>query len=479
MADLGKEKLESDIMDSKGPDDVVSVSSSSSKSIPFDPKTAFTKRQKSLFVVIAAMACFLSPLSSTMFLPAIPNIAADFHTTGTLVNVSNSIFCAMMAISPCLLSPIANLYGRRNTSLVCSVGYTVAAFLVCASQNLAMFYVFRGMMALFGTSFFSLGATIVGDVYIPQERGKPMSYILIGSQLGTAFASLIGGVLVHFTTWRIIFVVLGGFGIIVTGLTICFLKETGTNIALFEYQKETGKKFKFFKFNPLTVMIVTRYETVLLALLMASTIMYNMYSMMTPLRYVVDERFNITSSIISALFYLPSGIGYLVGSFFGGRIADQTVKKYIEKRGKRIAEDRLRCTYIWFGLLLPSLILIYGWSIEKKLGGIALPVIMMFINGVAQTMCFPSINSYSMDLMPHMAGDSVSNSYFLRFIWTAIGSGTVLPLVNSIGTGWTYTINAGLLWFGFALCIICIRFGERLRRKRFPEIFHDTPTGQA
>ena len=42
------------------------------------------------------------------------------------------------------------------------------------------------------------------------------------------------------------------------------------------------------------------------------------------------------------------------------------------------------------GLVIPGCMLIYGWSVEKEFGGIALPVICMFLQGVAQLFCFPS-----------------------------------------------------------------------------------------
>lgn len=262
--------------------------------------------------------------------------------------------------------------------------------------------------------------------------------------------------------------VLGGLGAVVLIASFCFLPETGTDIELFRYQRETGKKFKLYKINVLSVILITRYETVMLASLMCSTIMYNMYALLTPLRYVVDDRFDIQSTVISALYYLPPGIGYLVGSIVGGRYSDYTVRYYIQKRGRRIPEDRLRASLVFFGGSLPISILLYGWSVEKRFGGKALPIIMMFINGFSQTMCFPSVNSYCIDSMPTMAGDSISNSYFMRFLWTSVASGTALPSVNNIGIGWTSTISAGLIWFGFGCCIVTLKYGEGLREKRIP-----------
>jgi hypothetical protein len=65
------------------------------------------------------------------------------------------------------------------------------------------------------------------------------------------------------------------------------------------------------------------------------------------------------------------------GGFFGGKWADHTVKKWIEIRGVRVPEDRLRSCVLFMGAIIPGCLLIYGWSIEKRVGGIALPVIVM------------------------------------------------------------------------------------------------------
>jgi len=115
-----------------------------------------------------------------------------------------------------------------------------------------------------------------------------------------------------------------------------------------------------------------------------------MYSLLSPIRYVINPRFNLTTPIQSGLFYIAPGCGYFFGTFFGGRWADRTVKRWIKKRnGERVPEDRLRSCLPFLGGVIPGCILIYGWSIEKEVGGVPLPVIVMFLQGMAQLFCFP------------------------------------------------------------------------------------------
>jgi MFS family permease len=135
-----------------------------------------------------------------------------------------------------------------------------------------------------------------------------------------------------------------------------------------------------------------------------------MYSLLTPIRYVLNPRFQLTTPLQSGLFYIAPGCGYLLGTFFGGRYADRIVKKYIKKRGQRIAEDRLRSCIIFLGGVIPACMIIYGWSVEKAVGGVALPVLMMFLQGVAQLFCFPSLNTYCLDVMQGRSAEVIGKS---------------------------------------------------------------------
>lgn len=135
-----------------------------------------------------------------------------------------------------------------------------------------------------------------------------------------------------------------------------------------------------------------------------------MYSLLTPIRYVLNPRFHLASPLQSGLFYIAPGCGYLIGTFGGGRWADYVVKKWIRKRGRRIPEDRLRSTVVPLGIIIPACMLVYGWSVDQEVGGVPLPVIMMFVQGVAQLFCFPSLNTYCLDVMQRRSAEVVGKS---------------------------------------------------------------------
>lgn len=446
-----------------------------SKDAKFD---RFTTNKKGLFVFIVSASCFLSPLSGLAFLPAVPEIAERFNTTGEVINVSAAVYCIFMSLSPCIFSPVSDIYGRRFCFLSCCVFYCICTICVAVSVNLAMFYIFRALTALFATAFFSVGAHIISDCYIPSERGRKMSWIVTGAQTGTSIGG-IGGIIVNWTSWRVIFWVMAGLGGVILALGVFFLPETSVrtkhSILLEEARKvEPEKKFVFVWFNPLKIIDALKYPTLSLDGFIVISMLYNMYSLLTPIRYVLNPRFNLEKPLYSGLFYLAPGLGYLLGSFFGGKFADNTVKKWIKKRGRRVPEDRLR-QMVWpLTIYYPGCILIYGWTVEKAVGGMAVPIIFMFLSGIAQTIAFPASNTYCVDSVPELNGDGIASSYFSRYIAAAIASGTCLRSIQNIGVGWTCTISAFVLFVALGFNFLLIFKGEVMRMKSLVKYGHRT-----
>lgn len=219
--------------------------------------------------------------------------------------------------------------------------------------------------------------------------------------------------------------------------------------------------------NPIRVMALFKYPNQLLTGLATGALTWNMYSLLTPIRYVLNPRFHLDSPLLSGLFYLAPGCGYILGTLGGGRWADHVVKKWIRKRnGVRIPEDRLRSGVPFLACVIPACILIYGWSVEKTVGGIPLPVIVLFIQGVAQLFAFPSVNAYCLDVMPGRAADVTAANYAARYLIGAIGTAVVLPAVDSIGVGWFCTISAAFLCVSGVGILATIRWGGAWRAKR-------------
>ena len=76
----------------------------------------FSNHKKLIITCVLSICGFLAPISSTTILAAIPEVAAEFHSSGTIINLSNALYLVFMGISPCLWGPLSQIYGRRWVS---------------------------------------------------------------------------------------------------------------------------------------------------------------------------------------------------------------------------------------------------------------------------------------------------------------------------------------------------------------------------
>lgn len=382
----------------------------------------FSSRKKHVIVFVLSIAGFLAPVSSTAVLSAIPEVAATYNTSGTVINVSNALYLIFMGLSPCFWGPLSQVYGRRWICVSSAALFTAMSIGTALAPNLAAYYIFRMLTAFQGTSFLIVGTSCIGDIYTPTQRGTALSWFLVGTLVGPCLAPLLAGAIVTYVSWRYIFWMQTGIGALATVLVTLFLPETIPHRGI-EDLKDLPRKQRaahlLHQINPVRVSkLLIDYPNLLIAGLASSSLVWNMYSLLTPIRYVLNPRFHLSTPMQSGLFFVAPGCGYLLGTFFGGRASDWVVKRYIAKRNHRVSEDRLRTVIPFMGVVIPACILVYGWSVEKAVGGIPLPVIAMFIQGVAQLMCFPSLNTYCVDVMQSkgLGSSVVAGNYQIRYV---------------------------------------------------------------
>ncbi|KAJ3549174.1 hypothetical protein NM208_g644 [Fusarium decemcellulare] len=410
-----------------------------------DKYDKFTVTRKKIITATVSLGGLTATMASLPVLSAIPEIASAFDTTGKIINLSNGLYMLFMGISTLLWGPLSEVYGRKWTAITSAGLFLAFSIGTALSHNLVAFYVFRMLSALTGSSFLAIGSSCIADIYKPIERATALGWFIAGGLIGPSCGPFVGSIIVTYRGWRAIFWFQSVLGGILTVFVILFLPETSHRVRFHE-MRDLGfadqAKQVWKHANPFNVIALFRYPKILIIGIAASSLVWNMQCLLSPVRYVINPRFNLTSPLVSGLFFLAPGAGYVAGTFIGGRWADHTVKKWIKIRGKRIPEDRLRSSLIAMGFVTPGSMLIYGWAIEKEKGGAALPVICMFAQGVSQVVCFPSLATYCLDVFEGKGAKVIAGNYFIRYVIGAVGTAVCLPGIQGIGVGWFNTVTA-------------------------------------
>ncbi len=279
--------------------------------------------------------------------------------------------------------------------------------------------------------------------------------------------------MVTYTSWRVIFWLQTGLAAAAAVLAAALLPETMRRRGIDSLPAGRGRARAVLALvSPWRVVgLYVSYPNLVAVGVASAALVWNMYSLLTPVRYVVDGRLGLTAPAQAGLFYLAPGAGYLAGAFVGGRHADAVVRRWMRRRGgARVPEDRLRAAVPFMGLAIPACVVAYGWAVERDVGGVPLLAALLFLQGVAQLFCFPALNTYCLDVMPGRAADVVAGNYLVRYLFAAAASAAVLPALDRMGVGRFSTLSAAFLAAAAAATLATVRWGrswrERVDRRR-------------
>lgn len=84
--------------------------------IPDEVYDRLPVHRKRIIVFLLSFCSFLAPISSTSVLAASPEVAEEYGTTGSIINLSNALYMLAMGLSPMFWGPLSQVYGRRWVS---------------------------------------------------------------------------------------------------------------------------------------------------------------------------------------------------------------------------------------------------------------------------------------------------------------------------------------------------------------------------
>ncbi|KAF4446754.1 hypothetical protein F53441_9688 [Fusarium austroafricanum] len=416
--------------------------------------------------VILFVVCWMPlPMTfwSTAIMPATIEVAADLDVPLTTINSINAAVFVAQALSGLIWLPVGTIIGRRTAYLAANGVLCLCAVGCATVKNLAGFAALWILGGNTGPFFLVAGQTILADIFDPTSRGTAVGFFLGSCVSFNSIAPLLGSIIATFAGWRIIYAVEAGMCLFGLTLSYFFIPRASEieNPKLAEATRpRTGKEI-LQTFNPMHVFNQFVYPKVILANIACGLLGFNQYGLLSSVRRVINPRFDLTSPLSSGLFYLAPGAGFLTGSTVGGKISDVVVKRYMRKRnGQRIPEDRLNSSLPSVLIILPLGTLLYGWSVQKRLGGMPLPVISAFVEGFGLMASFSGLNTYAAEVRPAHRTAVITGKYVVQYSFGAISVGGVVPMIDKIGVGWGFTVITFASILAGVLIVLIARFSK-------------------
>ena len=176
--------------------------------------------------IVLALLTALGPLSTDMYLPSLPAIAAGLQASTGQTQMTLSAFLLGFAVGQFFYGPISDRVGRKPV-LLFGLGLFSVASLVCAlAPNIEILIAARFLQALGASGPIVLGRAIVRDFYEGPRAGRELSRMGTIMGIVPAVAPVLGGLIAQFYDWRVTFGVMLVCGVALAAIVLLRLPES-------------------------------------------------------------------------------------------------------------------------------------------------------------------------------------------------------------------------------------------------------------
>lgn len=252
-------------------------------------------------ILLAVLAAF-PPLSTDMYLPAIPTLQEVWGIPMAQANLSLVIYFISFSIFLLIHGPLSDRLGRRPV-LICGILTFIAGSWLCAAAtNITLLSLARVVQGAGAAAASALALALSKDLYEGVERQKVLASIGVIMAFCPMLAPTLGGLMLKFGSWRWIFISQGALALV--GLYGVFrLKEPLTSFTTGGFLAVAGRYVSVFKNGRFSVMAMA-----------FAFMIFPHFGFIggSPAIYITG--FGMTEDVFG-LYFGANALGFMLGSF--------------------------------------------------------------------------------------------------------------------------------------------------------------------
>lgn len=274
-----------------------------------EKKKSTNSRRLVLATILGSLAA-LGPLCSDLYLPALPQIAADLGSDTALVQLSLTATLLGLALGQLFIGPISDMSGRKKPLMITMGLFVVVTFFCGFVNSVPQLIALRFVQGLVGSGGVVLSRTIACDLYEGTELTKFFSLLMAINGLAPICGPVLGGQILRFSHWPGIFMVLGGISVLI------FIGAAGLQETLpREKRKPSGIKTTFSMFGGLFANRVFMGYVLIQGFVMAAFFGYIAAS-----PFVLQTMYGLSATMFSLCFAV-NGLGVMLAAQLTARLS--------------------------------------------------------------------------------------------------------------------------------------------------------------
>lgn len=156
---------------------------------------------------IVATALFMEQLDSTIVNTAVPSIAASLQVTPLSLKAVVTSYILSLAVCIPISGWMADRFGTRRVFASAVALFTLSSMLCGASSSVPMLVVARIFQGIGAAMMMPVGRLMVIRTFAKSELLVAMNFVIVPALIGPLLGPTVGGLIVHWLSWRTIFFV--------------------------------------------------------------------------------------------------------------------------------------------------------------------------------------------------------------------------------------------------------------------------------
>ncbi len=386
-----------------------------------------------IVVILGALSAF-GPLSIDFYLPGLPRLTSDFDASASAGQLTLTACLLGLAFGQLAFGPLSDRFGRRRPLIAGLVVYCGASLACAAAPDIWTLVALRAVQGLSGSSGIVIARSVVRDLRSGVGAARLFSIIMLVVGVVPLLAPIVGGALLHATSWRGLFVILGVVDAVILAGVLVWLPET-----LAAERRQRGGQTAAGLLELLTDRIFLAYAAVL-GLNFAA-----MFSYIAGSSFVLEDLYDVS----------PQQYGLIFGVNALGIVAASQLNRAVVAKA---SPERMLLAGVSAGTTAGVALLVVVLA-----GGIGLPGILpcLFVCVSSVGLVIPNATALALTDYPHAAGSAAAVLGTAQFVF----GGAAAPLVGVAGRETAVPMALMMALFGVG-ALVALELGHQVRRLR-------------
>ena len=203
-----------------------SPSPAPSNPVTLNPSTSM---HASLVVVMLSLLLGLQPITTDLYLPALPALTAGFGAPMSQAQLTLTALLLAFGLSQLVWGSLSDRFGRKPILLIGLSAYVIASVGSALADSMAMLIAWRAVQGAAMGAGVMCARAILRDLYAPAEGARVMSKAQTGLGIIACMSAPLGGLLSDLFNWRMALLALAVFGAVALALMALRYQETAAS----------------------------------------------------------------------------------------------------------------------------------------------------------------------------------------------------------------------------------------------------------